>query len=71
MRCRQTLRQLMDNGVRSLVSLPDGPRVSRVWPSRKLEFGMLSFGSKLLPAAMELGRRDAEAFLRSPDAHIV
>lgn len=70
-RCRQTLRALMDNGVRSLVSLPKGPRVFRVWPSKRLEFGMLSFRSRLVPAAMELGRADAESFLRAPEKYVV
>ncbi|MFA5138972.1 MAG: patatin-like phospholipase family protein [Elusimicrobiota bacterium] len=69
--CRRAVRSLMDNGVRSLVSLPNGPRVFRVWPSQRLEFGMLSFGSKLLAPAMELGRADAEGFLRDPKKFVV
>lgn len=44
-----------------------GSRVMRLWPSRRLDFTMLSFSDRHCAEAWELGRRDAEAFLADPE----
>lgn len=54
----------VETGMRSLGALPEPPRIFRLRPSRILEFSMLDFKSRYCAPALELGRRDAEAFLR-------
>lgn len=63
-RSRETVVRLMGQGVASL--RPRGTRVFRLRPSRPLGYSMLDFRPAGMAAARELGRRDAEAFLRSP-----
>jgi len=58
----------MADGIASLGTASPAPRVFRVHPSETLSFSMLSFRSRWCGPAMELGRRDAEAFLRAPRA---
>ncbi len=64
---RLEVRGFIDEGVRSLQELSPAPRIFRLYPSRTLEFGMLEFLSPLVPEAIELGQKDAEAFIKNPD----
>jgi predicted acylesterase/phospholipase RssA len=70
-RVRRSVRNLMSQGVGSLLSLPNPPRVFRLWPSRPLDFSMLDFARHRIAPSLEQGARDAEAFLRDPARHLV
>lgn len=65
-RMRELVRRLMDEGVRSLQGLPQPPRIFRLAPSRPLAYTALSFRRSDILASLELGARDAQAFLREP-----
>lgn len=60
---REGGRFLVDQGVSSLETRPDPPKVRRLCPSRRIPTVMLDFSKKALAPLFELGRRDAEAFL--------
>lgn len=55
---------LDDQARRTMLAFLEQARPARVlYPSRRLDFTMLTFKAALLQAAAELGRRDARAFL--------
>lgn len=62
---RAWLWRYLEQGLKPLAS--EGRRVLRLWPSRRLDFTMLSFSDRHCGEAWELGRRDAEAFLADPE----
>lgn len=64
-RAREAGRELVDQGVRSLQTRPVPPQVRRLCPSRRIETVMLDFSKKALLPLFELGRADAEEFLRA------
>lgn len=61
----------MDDGVEDVLGWPGAPRVFRLYPSRVLKFHQLRFVSKHTTAAFELGRGDAAALLKDPEARQV
>lgn len=68
-RARETLLGLIGEGVGSLRSLPDPPRIFRLAPSRTLELTMLSFKGVPIREGLALGKEDARAFLQDPLRH--
>lgn len=67
---RLTTRWVMNQGVTSLTTLPDAPRVFRLAPSRHLDFAMLDFRRKNTGPSLELGAQDAKTFLNKPEDYL-
>lgn len=61
---RDLVRKQIDSGVASLENAPNPPRIYRLYPSRVLDFSMLSFQARYCVPALEQGRKDAAAFLK-------
>jgi predicted patatin/cPLA2 family phospholipase len=68
-RSREAVRNLMDQGTASLLSMPDPPRVFRIAPSKILDFNQLVFDNRRIRDAMSLGRSDARAFMEKPEVY--
>lgn len=67
-KARETMRLLIGQGLASLRSLPEPPRVFRLPPSSILPLSMLDF-SKLdrIKECLDQGQKDAERFLDRPE----
>lgn len=59
---RESARWLVEQGIASLATRPDAPRVRRLSPSRRLAPVMLDFSAKSLAPMLELGAHDARTF---------
>jgi predicted acylesterase/phospholipase RssA len=68
---REMLRRDMDDGVASLKSLAEPPRIFRLPPSRVLALRMLDFSAAPLREAMALGEADARSFMSRPGEFLV
>ncbi|MBI5623972.1 MAG: patatin-like phospholipase family protein [Elusimicrobia bacterium] len=68
LRGRHVCRRQLDHAVARALAGAEAPRVFRLAPSRFLDFSMLGFSSRNCVPALELGRKDAGAFLASPGA---
>lgn len=66
---RKRGRDQMREGINSLQSMADAPRLFQLTPSRPLSFEPLSFKSAHVERSLELGRADARAFAADPDAY--
>ncbi len=64
---RDLVRKQVDSGLASLENAPNPPRIYRLYPSKVLGFGMLSFRNRYCVPALEQGRQDAAAFLKEGD----
>lgn len=62
---REGGRYLVDQGVLSLRTRPEPPKVRRLCPGRRIPTVMLDFSRPALSPLFELGRADAEEFLRA------
>lgn len=60
---REACLNEVDEGVRSLRALPKPPRVLEIVPSKSLDFSMIGFNTRNCLPAVELGEKDALAFL--------
>lgn len=67
---RQTLITLMGQGIASLKSIPEPPRIFRLFPSQVLDFGMLDFNGSNISRAISLGARDAHDFMSNPSRYL-
>lgn len=56
----------VEQGLASLRALPRPPRILEIIPSKTLDFSMLGFTTRNCLPAVELGERDARAFLARP-----
>lgn len=63
-KARVSVREQMNRGVLSLASLSQPPRVFRLFPSKILDFTMLSFRERHCGPALELGLADGYGFLK-------
>lgn len=76
---RRPIAQLMGDqlgrdllhGVESLLRLPNGPRVYRVVPQRRLGFTPYAFSSQYCRPGLELGRADGRRFLQNPSDYLL
>lgn len=64
-RARRSVRRVVDEGAASLASRPAAPVVRRLAPSRPLAPTMLDFSARSVRPLLELGARDARAFLEA------
>ncbi|MDE2512058.1 MAG: patatin-like phospholipase family protein, partial [Elusimicrobia bacterium] len=68
-RSREAGRELVDGGLEGLARAEKPPRVYRLAPSRRLEPLILDFRAAGVRDLLDLGARDARAFLNEPGAY--